>query len=123
MVARLDRDRVANGNCAVVSRHPDQRPLRGLRPAGRWPGGPTRNGGHVSSVLTAVGVLPAGGRTSAERRQAVWIAAAVPAPPFFSRSWLFGPVRPYARVEGKRTITVIAPDPGSCIRTVLRMWR
>lgn len=40
-----------------------------------------------------------------------------------SRSWLFGPVRPYARVEEKRTITVIAPDPGSCIRTVLRMWR
>lgn len=92
--------------------------------AGRRARGPARNGGHASSVLTAVGVLPAGGtRTSTERRQAVRIAAAVPAPPLGSRSWLFGPVRPYARVEGKRTITAIAPDPGSCIRTVLRMWR
>jgi hypothetical protein len=50
---------------------------------GRWPGrrqrGQAGNGGHASSVLAAVGVLPAGGaRTSAERRQAVWIAAAVP---------------------------------------------
>jgi hypothetical protein len=40
--------------------------------------GQAGNGGHASSVLAAVGVLPAGGaRTSAGRRQAVWIAAAV----------------------------------------------
>jgi hypothetical protein len=51
-----------------------------------WAGGPARprgqagNGGHASSVLAAVGVLPAGGaQTCAERRQAVWIAAAAPA--------------------------------------------
>ena len=55
-------------------------PHRGRQPVGRWPGrGQAGNGGHASSVLAAVGVLPAGGaRTSAERRQAVWIAAAVP---------------------------------------------
>jgi hypothetical protein len=52
-------------NCAVVSRHQDHRPPRGLQPAGRWPGvgrAGRRNGGHASSALTAVGVLPAGER-------------------------------------------------------------
>ncbi len=87
MVARLDRGRVANGNCAVVFRTsgstPSERATACGQMAGRRPRGPTRNGGHAGSVLTAVGVPPAGGsadqcRASAARLDHRRSARAVP---------------------------------------------
>jgi hypothetical protein len=105
------------GNCAVVSRDPDQRPPRGLQPAGRWPGaGRAGRRGTVAMLARSSPQWACCRRGSADqcrasagcldRRRSARAALG-------SRSWLVGPVRPYARVEGKRTITPIAPDPGS----------
>jgi hypothetical protein len=77
----------------------------------------------LARSLTAVGVLSAGGADQCRASAGCLDRCRSARAALGSRSWLFGPVRSYARVEGKRTITVIAPDPGSCIRAVLRMWR